>query len=269
VNVAEDFRSRVDALPWYHTLDLPGGVATRGYVDTRELPDRIPFPKSLSGKRCLDIGTQNGFWAFEMERRGAAGVTAIDVADGEQLDWPLRSRILDRDGDILQSDHRDLARECFDLAHYALGSSVEWRNLSVYDLAPEETGEFDFCFIGSLLLHLRDPVRALSAIRGVCTGELVVFDQIDLRTSVIRPRAPRARLDGTRVWWWTPNASALVRMVEAAGWRIAERTRPVFVPTGAGFRKLSLVEAVRASGIEGGIGRLRGAPHVAIRAEPL
>ncbi|PWU24508.1 MAG: TIGR04290 family methyltransferase, partial [Candidatus Rokuibacteriota bacterium] len=31
----------------------------------------MPWPAALSGQRWLDVGTMGGFWAFEMERRGA------------------------------------------------------------------------------------------------------------------------------------------------------------------------------------------------------
>jgi hypothetical protein len=34
--------------------------------------ERLPWPSSLAGMRCLDIGTMDDFWAFELERRGAA-----------------------------------------------------------------------------------------------------------------------------------------------------------------------------------------------------
>src|ERR1700730_10047735 len=57
---------------WYHTLDLGNGVVTPGFVDHREQVAQHQFPASLAGKRCLDVATFDGFWAFEMEKRGAA-----------------------------------------------------------------------------------------------------------------------------------------------------------------------------------------------------
>jgi len=45
--------------------------------DRGGLAERLPWP-DLRGARCLDIGTADGFWAFEMERRGAADVLATD-----------------------------------------------------------------------------------------------------------------------------------------------------------------------------------------------
>ncbi len=41
--------------------------------------------------RVLDVGTWDGFWAFEMERRGA-DVVALDVEHESEYDWPPRRR---------------------------------------------------------------------------------------------------------------------------------------------------------------------------------
>ena len=80
---------QVKAFPvWYHTLDLGDGVVTEGFFDHRPVLERYPIPADLTGMRCLDVGTMDGFWAFEMERRGAAEVIAIDLDDPEALDWP-------------------------------------------------------------------------------------------------------------------------------------------------------------------------------------
>lgn len=57
---------------WYHTIDLGGSVETPGYVDWRGYADRI-LPAELRGLRALDVGTYDGFWAFEMEKRGGRG----------------------------------------------------------------------------------------------------------------------------------------------------------------------------------------------------
>ena len=74
------------ARQWYHTIELAPGVVTPGWFDTRPVSAKIPMPPSLAGKRCLDVGTFDGFWAFEMERRGAAETVGIDVLDPMQWD---------------------------------------------------------------------------------------------------------------------------------------------------------------------------------------
>ncbi len=51
----------MDALTWYHTIELPGGVVTPGEYDTRVALRKIPFPEELSARRRLDVGTHDGF----------------------------------------------------------------------------------------------------------------------------------------------------------------------------------------------------------------
>src|SRR5437763_15351542 len=103
---------------WYHTLDLGQGVVTPGMFDHRPIVGRYPLPTDLSGKRCLDVATMDGFWAFEMERRGAAAVTALDLADPAELDWPAALR------DSHERTLDETKAERFALAREALGSRV-------------------------------------------------------------------------------------------------------------------------------------------------
>ena len=269
-----ELASRVAAQSWYHTLELPGGVVTPGHFDTRPALAHVPLPASLEGKRCLDVGTWDGFWAFEMERRGAAEVVAIDLDDAERWDWPPRVRLAaERGGRVVLSDFRRGAAG-FELAHEALGSRVRRRDLSVYDLDPEEAGRFDVVVLGSLLLHLRDPVRALEAIRGVCAGTLFCSEAVELIPSLLRPRTPTARLDGLeQPWWWQVNVAAFHRMLTSAGWRVTRRSRPYFIPLGGEQPRPALRETLRRmrtpAGREELIVRTVGIPHVAAAAVPL
>src|SRR4051794_41979242 len=63
---------RVADHDWWHVIDLPDGSSTPGGWDLRRTAaEDIPWPQ-VAGKRCLDVGTADGFWAFELERRGGA-----------------------------------------------------------------------------------------------------------------------------------------------------------------------------------------------------
>jgi len=264
---AGELRAQVEALQWYHTLELAPGVTTPGWFDTREVVQSLPLPASLRGKRCLDVGTFDGFWAFEMERRGADEVVAIDVLDPNEWDWPADSEA----ATVAAIGERKAGGAGFELAAKALGSSVERLPLSVYDLTEEDAGKFDFVYLGSLLLHLRDPVRALQRLRGVCTEELLVVDSIDLLLTVMFPRRPVATLDGRgRPWWWTANRAGIARMVEAAGFRIRERPATIFMSPGSGqpLAPVSAQSLLRASGREAAMKAWRGDPHAVIRAAP-
>ena len=44
---------------------------TEGTFDLRPYVARYGLPTDMTGMRALDVGTWDGFWAFEMERRGA------------------------------------------------------------------------------------------------------------------------------------------------------------------------------------------------------
>ena len=46
---------------------------TEGMFDLRPVVDRYGLPARMDGMRALDVGTWDGFWAFEMERRGGGG----------------------------------------------------------------------------------------------------------------------------------------------------------------------------------------------------
>ena len=267
--------ARVAELGWYHTIDLAPGVTTPGFFDTRPTVARVPLPAGLTGKRCLDVGTWDGFWAFELERRGAASVTAIDIEDPQRWDWPPQSAF-DEAGEARRAYLRAFKSEAasFALAREALGSSVERVDCSVYDLDPAVHGTYDLIFLGSLLLHLRDPVRALDAIRGVCSGELVVAEAVELVPSLLRPRTPTARLEGLdESWWWQPNVAGLRRMVRSAGFEIVEQTGIYFLPAGTAHPRPALRTQWRALGTAAGrekvVTRVKGIPHTAVRARPL
>ncbi len=170
-----------DVALWYHTLALPGDVVTPGWFDLRAQVHRLPWP-DVRGKRCLDVGTYDGFYAFELERRGAAEVVATDIPDHRDWDWPAAIRA--RGGEALAGLAGEKGRG-FKVARAALGSRVQRELVSVYDLDPGELGQFDVVVCGSLLLHLRDPVRGLEAIGSVCRGSFMSVEQVSLSLSML------------------------------------------------------------------------------------
>ena len=266
---------RAAALSWYHTIELAPGVVTRGFFDARPTVARVPLPPRLDGLRVLDVGTWDGFWAFELERRGAAEVVAIDIEDARRWDWPAQT-LVGREADHTRRlvDDFKSGAQAFELAREALDSRVRRIDLSVYDLDPDVHGRFDFVFLGSLLLHLRDPVLALDRLRGVCSGRLVVADTVQAVASWLHPRTPLARLEGVdRPWWWQPNVAALSRMVASAGFEVLSRSGVYFLPLGAAHPRPGLREMLRyplaAAGREQLLALWRGIPHAALLARPL
>ncbi len=259
---APELAAEVAAAQWYHTLELPGGIVTPGMYDLRKAATIVPMPASLAGKRCLDVGTRDGFWAFEMERRGADEVVGIDLDDPADYDWPLPRRHLGEE----EREFLAQSGDAFGIAHRAFGSKVERRDVSVYDLPESGLGRFDFAFVGTLLLHLRDPVGALAAVNAVLDGELVVNDVVSLSLSLLR-RGPAAALltEHAGPYWWTPNAAGLRRYIQMAGYEVTSSGRPYFLSYGAGLRPPPL--SLRFSLSMQILHRL-GAPHVWVAARP-
>ena len=223
---AAELQARVDAHPfWYHSMDLLPGVTTPGWFDLRPVVDQLPWP-NVRGKRCLDIGTFDGFFAFEMERRGAAEVVAIDVEDHLLWDWPpdYRAQGLARDPGFSGPPKG----AGFRLAAEITGSSADWRPLSIYDLDPAEIGTFDVVVCGSLLLHLRDPVRALEAVRRVTEGVFLSSEQIELGLSIVGRGKPLFRLNGSGpdCQWFNFNAAGHRRLLYAAGFEVERTSKP-------------------------------------------
>ena len=248
---------------WYHTIELPDG-ATPGEYDLRPIVDRLPWPASLHGLRCLDVGSRDGFYAFEMERRGAAEVVSLDVDDPAEYHLPEPSA-----GAVPQVEI-DAGKRAFEHAHAALGSHVQRVYRSVYDITPDELGTFDLAVVGTLLLHLRDPVRALRAVHGCLRGPLLVNDVVAAGPLSLSPR-PRAELlmrDGP--FWWVPNPAGLQRIVEAAGFEVTSRSRPYIVPWGPAGQHLSLRRLLSRplTDIPRRLIHRRGALHVALLAQP-
>ena len=217
-------QERLDQYDWYHSIDVAPGATTKGMFDNRHALSIIPFP-DLRGKRCLDVGTCDGFYALHMERQGASEVVAVDVPDFTALDYPP---------DIRHDPTVDLSRKemrgrhgGFPVLRDVLETKVEWRGCSVYDLSPDELGTFDVVVVGSLMLHLRDPVRALDAIRGVVRGSLVVAEYVHAPTTLRSRRHPLFELrgEGLDFQWWLGNERGIRHLLKVGGFDVEEVSR--------------------------------------------
>lgn len=229
----EGIAERVAALDWYHTFDLPGGVVTPGFFDHRRVVTKLPIPASLAGKRCLDAASADGFFAFELARRGAAEVVSVDLADTTRQDWQTGPRDLPE-----RAKSTGRAAEAFAVVRDATGLDVERVDLSLYDVSPERLGTFDFVFMGNILLHLQDPARALQALRTVTAtdGTLLSYEAINLVLSMLRPFRPAAQLwHDDDPQWWTHNVAGFHRLLRAGGWEVERTGGPLFQAFGARF----------------------------------
>jgi len=187
---------KLNELGWYHSIELPDGRVIPGLLTLEQLKTRIgrfPLPADLTGKRVLDIGAWDGWFTFEMERRGAQ-VLAVDSA----------------------------RQETFFQAKKLLNSKADYLVEDVCYLTPQQVGYFDVVLFFGVLYHLKHPLLALERLCALCT------DILCMDTLVIdEPARPQERpilefyetteLGGQYDNWCAPNTSCLLAFVRTAG----------------------------------------------------
>ena len=198
---------------WYHRVSLAPGLVTPGVTDSDTVWTRLGLPDDLRGRRVLDIGTADGYFAFRAERSGA-DVVAVDIS----------------------------RRPGFDVCHRILDSRVEHIVSTVWDLSAERLGTFDLVLFLGVLYHLRDPLAALHLMHDLCRGQLFLetFVSDDRLAADLTLDAPAAeRLAGTPVMqfypgttlsgdptnFWGPNHSCLVAMLAESGFQVEATSR--------------------------------------------
>lgn len=210
---------------WWHSFELPGGQIVKGVNSIESLRSRIgefPIRQNLSGKRALDIGCWDGWFSFELERRGAE-VVAIDVWDNPRF------------------------REM----HAIYNSRVDYRQMDVYDLSPSAVGYFDVVLFMGVLYHLKHPLLGLERVCSV-TRELAAVDSFILRENLDLNAQPMMnfyendQFEGQTDNWCAPNLACLAAMCRTAGFAHVE-LRKIFRYS-AGFACHRQFEAPRPDG---------------------
>jgi 2-polyprenyl-3-methyl-5-hydroxy-6-metoxy-1,4-benzoquinol methylase len=127
---------------WHHDYEIVPGVFTPGgsQIDPQKTVSAYGVPDDLTGMTALDIGTFDGPYAFELERRGAT-VTAIDIQPPDVT--------------------------AFNVAHQILGSQVNYIQGSIYDLPQLTDQRFDIVFFPGVYYHLKHPIMAFEQIAKV------------------------------------------------------------------------------------------------------
>jgi len=204
-------------IEWYHRIDLGNGLVTPGSRDNFGQLARLGIPENLSGKRVLDIGTRDGFFAFLAEERGADSVLAIDKASyrktpGEPLDW--------------NQEWRPKPEPGFVFAREVLGSRAEFAELDIYDADPDDIGTFDLVLCLGLLYHLPYPLEALEIARKLTApGGLTIVETASDMNFHRRPAMafyPGAELNRDPGNWFGFNAAAVESMMRTAGFSRTE-----------------------------------------------
>ena len=195
--VIEDNRrqvERLEKLGWYHSIELPDGRVIEGHQSLEQQRRRIrqfPIPDDLTGKRVLDIGAWDGWFSFEMERRGAE-VMALDMARNTRL---LEARKL-------------------------LGSKIEYRIGDICRLTWRDLGIFDIVLFFGVLYHVKHPLLALENVCGM-TREMACIESFvsdpDPDAIPVMEYYETGELRGQLDNWVGPNAACLLAFTRTAG----------------------------------------------------
>jgi tRNA (mo5U34)-methyltransferase len=198
-------RQKLESTGLYHSFRLPDGRLLQGSMDIAYQEERLAsfqLPQDLRGKTVLDIGPWDGYFTFEMERRGAI-VTAIDYVD------------------------LDTFREL----HRAFRSKARYLRQDVYELDPANIGTFDIVLCLGALYHFKHPLLALEKICAVTDGMCIIDTYIvdgEAWQRGIRAPLPyvefyeRDELGGQLDNWSGPTVSAIEALVRAAGFGQAQ-----------------------------------------------
>jgi tRNA (mo5U34)-methyltransferase len=208
----DDLQAKVDALRWYHTIDLGHGVVTNGIDDTAGRLAQVALPRDLSGRSVLDIGAWDGFFSFEAERRRAARVVASDYYAWHGTGWGTGQ-----------------GKAGFELARQVLDSSVQDVDVDVMDLSVEQIGQFDVVLFLGVLYHVPNPLLALERVASV-TRELLILETVVDMVGVGRPAAafyPGRELNGDPTNWWGPNHEAVQGMLRSVGFQRVDVMTPI------------------------------------------
>ena len=208
-------QEKVDALEcWYHKIDLGNGIVTPGWAPLSAEQYRIPA--DLTGKRVLDVGTWDGYWAFESLKRGARQVIGIDNFSDE----------------LIGSGTKRGKWENFDLCKEALGYSddqCQRMEMDVYHAA--QLGKFDIVLFLGTLYHCRHPLLALDILSSMATEALYIESAISDDYSTYRGGLghgygsemvlefyPFDEYGQNQTNWFAPTLQALTYMVKTCGW---------------------------------------------------
>jgi tRNA (mo5U34)-methyltransferase len=144
----EQIRAEIATVPhWYHRIEIRPGIVTPGINDSPLVLRHLQLPDDCSGLRALDLGARDGFFSFELERRGAE-VLAVDYMPPELTGFSVASRLV--------------------------GSRVPYLHQNLYHLDPEKHETFDIVLFLGLLYHLPDPLGALRIIRSLCKSRMIL-----------------------------------------------------------------------------------------------
>jgi len=202
---------------WYHQIELSPNIVTPGINNSKIFLKHLDLPSSCKGLRVLDIGTADGFFAFEVEKRG---------------------------GDVIAVDYRSIRKNPgFKIASRILKSKVKYVTDNIYNISPRRYGMFDIVLFLGTLYHLPDPFLALETVKRVCKNLLYLETQTidnafltlnkkfvslsslskELVKTPIMQFYPKDTLNNDPTNFWAPNMACIEAMLFELDFKILKK----------------------------------------------
>jgi len=217
------FISDINNCIFYHTMELPGyGVIDGTCFDLRGREEDYLGNISVDGKRVLDVGTASGFNCFYLEKKGAE-VIALDISpeqDWDIIPYPDKNIQIEKQN---RNKRTTGLNNAFWLAHRLNNSKAKLIHGTIYEDFLHKIGPVDVSIICSILLHTRDPFRALTNILSF-TKETAVITEINYNNlndmGPILSFAPSLKKNQHQDVWWRFTPDILQTFLGMAGFKI-------------------------------------------------
>ena len=257
---------------FYHTMEIPPWGLQKGEWDLTHVPEHYLGGVDLKGKTVLEIGAASGFLTLNMEQMGAE-VTAFDLNEDYLADNLIPAA---QDRKKYLADYRDFMlrlNNSFWLTHEAHGLKAKMVYGTVYDI-PAELDAMDAATCSCVLLHLRDPFRALQNIANQTLDHLIITEPLwndsihslhsklqrrVARCTGLRDYTPRAGAplfvmnpsDKQQHTWWMHSPEIITQYVEILGFEVERLSLHTQVQGQDHKRMFSLVARRVSEGMRG------------------
>ncbi|HKO89081.1 MAG TPA: DUF1698 domain-containing protein [Burkholderiales bacterium] len=176
----------------------------------------------FNGKRVFDVGCASGFLSFEMEKRGASEVVSLDASSVKQINFlPVKS-FWDNFDNWAETPEASAflvrMKNSYWFAHREFGSNAKAWYGDIYNI-PAELGMFDVVVVAQILVHLRDPIKALWSAADRCSETLIIAEGM-IESSQPMMKFISGRHNGASANWWHLTTSLYDEILFIMGFEI-------------------------------------------------
>lgn len=164
---------------FYHTFELADGTVLSGVWDLRDGIDKYLGGMKFDGCKVLDVGAASGGLSFHIEK-DAAEVYSFDIADDQMMDMVPYAKLDEQVARDTVAKHVRQVKKSYWFMHSQLQSKAKAIYGDIYNLSAH-CPKVDVVVLGSILLHLRDPLKVLTEAGKLGPSTIIVTDLVPRR----------------------------------------------------------------------------------------